>query len=178
MLPKPILGSASGANTQNKSAKDNKKDGAQVESGLAQFAALPTTAETLIQSRTPLDTIQGTISHHQTAEFAEQPADLPVALTREQSAALFQTLAAGGGATRSDSALPTGVPADEASAESVLLNRLVEAIEDARGGSAQSETHLIGVMREVVLDLRARGINPPISATADGRIYLETRLEK
>ena len=50
MLPKPIIGSASGANALNKSTKDTKKDSAQVESGLSQFVSLPTTAEALIQS--------------------------------------------------------------------------------------------------------------------------------
>ena len=139
MLPKPIIGSAATANTLSKSAKDNKKGSAQVESGLAHFVSLPTTADTLIQSRSPLDTLHSELAYDLPGEFTEKPVNIPEALSGVQSAELFQNLVGeiSAHSQRVDLALETGAPAVNTSAESNLLDRLVVAIEDARDGSAR-----------------------------------------
>lgn len=65
--------------------------------------------------------------------------------------------------------------ADPEAANTELFNRLVDAIQDARSGTDQSEAGLVAIMNEAVLALRAQGIDVNVSADSEGRVYQDFR---
>ena len=186
MLAKPAAGNVSNGSALKKNTKDsNQQEQSQNATSIEQLAAEPTTVELLLQNKSELDALKESDAgnpHDNPDRAANSSTFVTPSEFSEQSVDLFQTALAltnaGNIAFRSATTATTleaNTPTDAASKETELLGRLVTAIEDARGGSAQSEQNLIEVMQEVVVALRELGIHPGVSATDDGLIYMDSR---